>query len=944
MMRRALVLLVVLCCFSAGLNAQGKDKKKNKQEEKWLENAEYFFSEKNYLRALPYYKSLSEAHEDNPYFHLQLGICYIHKNDQKELSIVQLEKAKSQDPEIERIDFYLGQAYHLNYFFDKAIEEFKIALVAEKLSEKEKLEINHYIDYCVNGKLLCKDTAAVEIKNIGDPVNTANAEYVPVITIDESTLIFTYRGEKSTGGLLDLKFNPDSTGDYYEDIMVSERVGEHWQNPEPISNNINTKGHDATVALSNDGQILFIFKSTTQDGGDIFFSTLNGNTWSTPERLGPNINTPKYWEGSCSLSSDGQILYFASDRPGGFGGRDIYISHKQSDGQWGPAENMGPGINTVYNDDSPFIHPDGIKLFFSSEGHTSMGGYDLFYTTFKNGKWKVSVNLGYPINTPANERFYTLTADGGTGYYSSDQKGGFGQQDIYTVSPGFQGEPPILALVVGFITLDGNPVNAQINVTDSANGNSYGNYHSNGSSGKYLIALRPGNTYRVAIEVEGADSYYEYVNVKGLDTYVQINKDYNFVSSQVTNTSGDTIKRVQPQVADSNDVLQKKIDTQLKQIKAEQNDIVYEQRMYKQIMKKYGDHSDSSLSYVVELGTYENPKDFDSTLVEDMGALKREVTPDGLVRYSMGPFKTLLDAELFRSQLARHDSTIASNSEVIAYKNGKRETIPSLYRNEYKRKNYVPREDTRVVQSKKGTLITTIGTDYGYDKIVNDYGTFQADGLTYKLEIASVTDTNDFRLAYFSKYGTIEKKQYPDGTIRYYLGPWNTLSEAEQFKADLIKKDSAAMKSLVTVFYFGAKKSVPEFFENPPCSSDPIDLTYFKTRSLNDAEVYKKFLAVTGNHCADGIIYKVQIGAYRHPENFKYPQLKEYGAAEIIAYPDGITRFTLKEFKTIRDAEVFRQQCIKKGIKDAWITAVYKGERRTLEELIANDFYGKAIQ
>jgi hypothetical protein len=943
MMRRVLILLFVLSCFSGELMAQ-KDKKKNKQEEKWLENAEYFFSEKNYLRALPYYKSLSLAHDDNPYFHLQLGICYLYKNDEKELAIIELEKAQSQDPEIERIDFYLGRAYHLNYKFDKAIDEFKQSLANDKLDDKEKLEVNHYIDYCINGKILCADTAQVEIKNVGDPVNTDNAEYVPVITIDESTLIYTYRGVRSTGGLLDLKFNPDSTGEYYEDIMVSDRVGDHWQSPEPISNNINTKGHDATVALSNDGQMLFLFKSTTQDGGDIFVSTLNGSTWSTPERLGPNINTPKYWEGSCSLSGDGQILYFASDRPGGLGGRDIYFSKKQSDGSWGPAENMGPGINTVYNDDSPYIHPDGINLFFSSEGHTSMGGYDLFYTTYKNGKWKTPVNLGYPVNTPANDRFYTLTADGGTGYFSSDRKGGFGQQDIYTVSPGFQGEPPILALVVGFITLDGNPVDAKISVTDSTNGNSYGNYHSNGSSGKYLIALRPGNTYKVAIEVEGADPYFEYVNVKGLDTYVQVDKDYNFVSQQVTTSSGDTTHRVQPQVADSNDVLQKKLDTQLKQIKEEQNDVVYEQRMYKQIMKKYGDRNDSNMDYVVELGTYENPKDFDSTLVADMGALKREVTPEGYVRYSIGPFKTLLDAELFRSQVNRRDSTIASNSEVLVYDHGTRKTIPVLYHDEYKRKNYIPREDTRVVRSKKGTLITTIGTDYGYDKIVNDYGTFQANGLTYKLEIASVTDTNDFRLAYFSKYGKIEKKYYPDGTIRYYLGPWNTLNEAEQFKADLIKKDSAATKSLVTVFYFGVKKTVPEFFADLPCSSDPVDLAYFKNRSLNDTAVYRKFLAVTGNHCADGIIYKVQIGAYRHPDNFKYPQLKEYGPAEIKEYQDGITRFTLKEFKTIREAEVFRQQCIKKGVSDAWITAVYKGERKTLEELIANDFYGKVIE
>lgn len=943
MLRRSLLLLVAFSCFTGVLSAQKQNKKKSSQEDKWLEDAEYYFNEGIYLRALPLYKALSEGHPNDAYFHAHLGICYLYKNDQKELAVVELEKAEKLDPNIERIHFYLGRAYHLNYKFDKAIEEFTLSLNNDKINDKEKKEVNHYIDYCVNGKVICKDTAEIVLQNIGDPINTENSEYVPLITIDESTLIFTYRGSRSTGGLEDVKFNADTSGEYYEDIMVSQRVGEHWQFPEPIQN-INTKGHDATVALSNDGQIMFIFKSTTKDGGDIYQSLLQGDDWSKPERLGPNINTPKYWEGSCSLSSDGQILYFASDRPGGLGGRDIYFSKKMSDGSWGPAENMGPDINTVYNDDSPFIHPDGINLFFSSEGHTSMGGYDLFYTTFKNNKWKEPVNLGYPVNTPSNERFYTLSADGGTGYYSSDQKGGKGLQDIYTVSPGFQGEPPILALVVGFVTLDGNPVGAKISVTDSANGNSYGNYHSNGSSGKYLIALRPGNTYRVAIEVEGSDPYFEYVNVKGIDTYVQVNKDYNFTTQTGTTSNGDTTHHVQPMVQDSNDVLQVKIDKQLKQIHAEQNDVVYEQRIFKQVLKKYGDKNDSNLVYRVELGTYENPKDFDSTKVADLGTIHREVTPEGYVRYSVGPFKNMLDAELYRTRIAAHDSTIATNSEVVVYDKGVRKTIPSEFKGEYKRKGYVPREDTRLVRGAKGTLITTIGTDYGYDKIVNDYGSFQADGLTYKLEIANVTDTNDFRLAYFAKYGPIERKKYPDGTIRYYMGPWNTLGEAEKFKTDLIQKDSAAVKSLVTVFYFGVKKTVPEFFADIPCNGDALDLAFFKGKSLNDKAVYEKFLGVTGNHCASGLVYTVQIGAYRHPENFKYPQLKEYGPAKILPYPDGITRFTLHEFKTIREAEVFRQQCIKKGITDAWITATYKGERKTLEELIANDFYGKAIQ
>lgn len=939
-MRHAVVILFLLVCPTIILSAQ-KDKGKQKQEEKLLEDGEFFYAEKNYLRALPYFEGLVKLDSLNPFYHYRLGICYLYKNDAREKSMVELEKAKMMDPKLERIDFYLGRAYHQNYRFDQAVRTFENALNDPDNDPKDIQEIRQYISYCESAKKIMQDTAEVEIKNIGSDVNSGAGEYVPVITIDESTLIFTYRGPRSTGGQQDLKFRPDTTGEYYEDIMLSQRVGEHWLSPEPIGT-LNTNMHDASIALSNDGQILFIFKSTTKDGGDIFQSTLKGNDWSTPERLGPNINT-RYWEGSCSLSGDGQLLYFASDRPGGLGGRDIYVSRMQSDSTWGPAQNLGPSVNTPFNDDAPHIHPDGIHLFFSSEGHSSMGGYDLFYTMMKQGVWQEPINLGFPINTPADERYYVLSADGGTAYYSSDNKGGFGQQDIYTVAPGFVGEPPILALVVGFVTLNGKPVDSKISVSDSLTGNQYGTYHSNATSGKYLIALKPGNTYKVAIEVEGQESLYEYVNVKDIDTYVQVNKDYNFESDT---TGGDSTARIRPMVADSNDVLQKKLDAQLRIIKEEQNDQVYEQRMYQQMLKKHGQDYDTATTYVVELGTFENPKDFDSTKFAGMGPILMTKTPEGYTRYSVGPFKTLLDAELYRTRLNTRDSLIATTSEVVVINNGQRQTIPSVYRSEYRRKGYVPREETQLIKSREGTLVTTLpeGNGVGYDKIVEDKGTFQADGLTYKLELGAVTDSTKFDRKYWEQYGRVEKKLYPDGTIRYTMGPWNTLKEAEDFKRYLMSKDSAAAKSIVTVFYFGLRKTVEDFFANPPCSGDPLDLSWFQGKSLNDTSVYNRFLKVTGNHCADGLIYTVQIGAYRHPENFKYPQLNDFKKDEkITAYPDGITRFTMREFKTIREAEAFRQECIRRGITDAWITATYKGERKTLEELIQNNFYGKAI-
>lgn len=936
--RHAVVILFLLAC-PAFLDAAPKDKDKEKKEEQLLEDAEFFYGEKNYLRALSYYKSLTQLDSLNPYYHYRLGICYLYKNDERDQSLIELEKAKAMDPQLERIDFYLGRAYHQNYRFDQAIKSFESALADPENDAKQTQEVRKYISYCESAKKIMQDTAEVEIKNIGPEVNTDANEYVPVITIDESTLIYTYRGRRSTGGRQDLKFRPDTSGEYYEDIMMSQRVGEHWLSPEAIGT-LNTNMHDASIALSNDGQILFIFKSNAKDGGDIFQSTLNGSEWSIPDRLGPNINT-KYWEGSCSLSSDGQLLYFASDRPGGLGGRDIYVSRKQSDGNWGPAQNLGPSVNTPFNDDAPSIHPDGIHLFFSSEGHSSMGGYDLFYTKMKQGVWAEPINLGFPINTPADERYYVLSADGGTAYYSGDNKGGYGQQDLYTVTPGFQGEPPILALVVGFVTLNGQPVDSKIKVTDSLTGNNYGEYHSNASSGKYLIALKPGNVYKVAIEVEGQESMYEYVNVRDIDTYVQVSKDYNFESDSA---GGDSTARIRPMVADTNDVLQKKLNAQLLKIKEEQNDQVYEQRMYQQMLKKHGQDYDTLTTFMVELGTFVDPKDFDSTKFVGMGPVIKTTTPEGFTRYSVGPFKTLLDAELYRSRLNTRDSLIATTSEVVAIKKGQRQTIPSLYKTEYRRKGYVPRLETQVIRGRTGTLITATpeSNGIGYDKIVEDKGTFQADGLTYKLEVGAVTDSTQFDLKKWEQYGRVEKKLYPDGTIRYTLGPWNTLKEAEDFKRYLMSKDSAAAKSIVTVFYFGQRKTVEEFF-NEPCNGNPVDLSWFQGKSLNDTSVYNRFLKLTGNYCTDGLTYTVQIGAYRHPENFKYPQLAEYGAAKIIAYPDGITRFTLKDFKTIKEAEVFRQQCIKKGIKDAWITGWYKGERKTLEELIQNNFYGKAI-
>ncbi len=936
-MKKIFLVFSILLLFSnafAQKSASPNLKQLTKEETKKFDDAEYFYSEGNYRRALPLFIDLMNAHSDDLFFKLRTAICYLSKSDEKSKAIPLLKEVQVGDPENTELNFYLGRAYHVNYNFELAISSMNTYLEQKPAPPiDQQLLAKRYIENSKNAKVFMEIKVKCEITNLDDGINTENQEYVPVISSDEAVLIFTYMGPKSTGGLMDAEFNEDPNGAYYEDVFIAQRVGEHWLTPENIGTNINTKNHDASIALSSDGQKLFIFHSTDKDGGDIYMSTLKGDVWGEAIPLGPNINT-KYWEGSCSISSDERTLYFASERPGGLGGKDIYFSKKMPDGSWGKAERLGPAINTIYNDDSPFIHPDGITLFFSSEGHNSIGGYDIMYSAFKDGKWGEPTNIGYPINTTEDERFYVLTADGEHGYYSSDMKGGKGQQDIYSVTPGFFGEKPILALVVGTVFANDQPVDATINVTNEDTGEKQGTYHSNSSSGKYLIALTPGSNYKVAIEVEGYEAQIQYVNVKSLETFVQVQKDFKLYSDDYKNKNGIT------SVADSSNLIQTQINSQIRVYNEERKAEIYEARVYQDIIRKYGETKKECVTYLLELGTFEKSSDFNPAKVNELGSVKERKDSLGTTYYFDG-FETLLSAEVLKYKVIDKDTSL-KNVLVTVNDCNKRKLVQQYYNYEYTRKDYKAPKDTKVIKDKKG--IVDLNTGQVATNLVKDDGKTEIAGLTYKLEIGSVDNVADFKLQSLSKYGKIESKTYPDGKTRYTMGPFKTLADAEAFKKSLVEKEPAASESFVTVFFFGVRKTLEEY--NNPCNpSAPSDFSAFVGKDLNDKEVYNKLIEMAGNNCAEGLLFKVQIGAYRKPKNFKHKNLNklEPPPALVTPYPDGITRFTMREFTTIKDAEAFRQECIRLGTKDAWITAFYNGNRMLLQELIANNFYNKRI-
>ena len=524
---KSTLLIVFLFLFITGY-AQETDKSSFK--EKFIQ-ANYHVEYENYNLAVPIFKELVAMEPENANINYKLGFCYLKSNRNKKEAKSYLEKAALNtsgnyddlDPFEKKAPittfYYLGIAYHITYKIDDAIASF----------EKFKSSVNkkHYlipdadrkIEICNNARQLIATPTKVEITNLKGSINGSYADYGPVISVDESVLIFTSRRPAVTGPI-------DETGDQYnEDIYFSHKdKNGNWSVAKSIGDNINTSEHEASIGLSADGQTLFIYKG--EEGGSIYMSELVGNNWSVPIRLDGNINTSS-WETHAALSADGQVIYFTSNRSGGFGGKDIYMCKKLPNGQWGRPQNLGPTINTKYDEDAPFIHPDAKTIYFSSEGHKSMGGFDIFFAEIKeDGTWSDPINIGYPINTTDDDAFYVTSADGKRAYYSSLREEGLGEKDIYLISLVEATEKPITVLI-GYIktsTGEALPSNILVSVTDLGTGETLP-YRPNTASGKYVLTLHSGENYRLTYTVGNNEVYNEEIYIPDGTAYNVINKE-----------------------------------------------------------------------------------------------------------------------------------------------------------------------------------------------------------------------------------------------------------------------------------------------------------------------------------------------------------------------------------------------------------------------------------
>ncbi|MBL4658304.1 MAG: PD40 domain-containing protein, partial [Flavobacteriales bacterium] len=500
-------------------------------EEALLEDAEWIFGIGDYKRALPLFVKLNSRYPGTNAYKYYAGICYLKKTDEQEKAISYLEGAYSRDPRLPDILFYLGRAYMVTYQFDEAIGYYKLALDNKKTSTVYKEEIPRLIEQCGNAKVLASKNIEEKLvlENIGPPVNTEYDEYVPLVSHDESVMIYTYKGKRSRGGLINIYGEADPDGMFYEDIFGAYRLGNKWLDPDGLGSRINSNYHDASIALAPDGRSMFIYKD--QRGGDIYISRLIKNTWITPTPIMGEVNTKSY-EGHASITVDERVMFFVSDRPGGFGGMDIYQATRQDDETWGNITNLGPTINTPYDEDAPFIHSNNILLYFSSKGHNSMGGYDIFFSTYENKAWTAPHNIGPPVNTPNDDNFYVVSANGERAYFSSARAGGYGGQDIYVVRPGVFGKKPVLALIKGIVENNGRALEATIQVTNTTTNEAYGKYKSNAATGNYLIALPPGYDYKLDFILKDKVLHSENVDVTGLGVFVEVAQNFELASKK----------------------------------------------------------------------------------------------------------------------------------------------------------------------------------------------------------------------------------------------------------------------------------------------------------------------------------------------------------------------------------------------------------------------------
>lgn len=539
-MKRLISALSLVTVLSTSLSAQLLYNRSNesfndeillKPTKKQYTIADEYWINENYDFALKIYRNIKNQVDQTAFFQYKIGESYAKGMLRRDMDSAlyflsqAVEKVAAFNPK-KGFDYYknsvdsapadvylaYGRVLRINHKIDDAITNFEsyesfYGASKTSIAEQARNEVKREIKICNTAKLLIANPVDIIVNKIST-VNSEYPEYAPVVSADEQTMIFTSRRKLK-------EKTDDETGKqakdpidykYFEDIYITKKDKQgNWKEPKLISKKINSSGHEATIGLSVDGQQLLIYSAQEDALGDIYYSKLNGSDWSAPVPF-EALNS-KASETHACFSADGKTIFFASNRKGGYGGFDIYRVTMLPNGEWSKPLNLGSKINTEFDDRAPFIHPDGVSLFFSSNGHETMGGFDIFQATDLGEEgWSTPENIGYPINTTEDDLFYTTSVDGKRSYYASEKEDGQGEKDIYLIT---LPKPPVQAMTImtGYFTSGDEeatiPEDAEIVVKDNETQEIVGIYKPNMKTGKYLFILPPGKNYNVTYNAEG---------------------------------------------------------------------------------------------------------------------------------------------------------------------------------------------------------------------------------------------------------------------------------------------------------------------------------------------------------------------------------------------------------------------------------------------------------
>lgn len=505
----------------------------------------------NIIIALEYYLRAHNFNPDNALLNMRIGECYMN-TPRVDKSVEFLERAVELNVATLRVYYLLGQAYQQNYRFDEAIEQF--TFYRQSLTPQEVLQqrgsIDRRIAECNHAKHLINEPLRVFIDNMGSAVNSEYDDYSPVLSPDGKTMYFTSRRPWGRNPRVDRNDHK-----YFENIFVTRKLGDQWTAAEPLEGKVNSRTHEATAGIYPDGKTMYVYRGNK--GGDIFESFFEKGKWGKPRKLPRALRSRGTQETSIVFTSDGNRLYFISDRPGGFGGKDIWTSSRNERGRWSEPVNLGSTVNTEYDEESLYLAPDDVTLYFSSQGHNSMGGFDIFRTVFRNGRWTRPENLGYPVNSPADDLFFIMGPDEKTAWFSTMRLDNYGGSDIYQITflgpekPLFMPvasdliaatvRPPQINMMgsemeivtVPMTILRGRiiddkteePVNAVIELYDNETEALLAEFSSGAETGEYIISLPGGKNYAIAVQADDYLFHSENMNISESEVNREIIND-----------------------------------------------------------------------------------------------------------------------------------------------------------------------------------------------------------------------------------------------------------------------------------------------------------------------------------------------------------------------------------------------------------------------------------